>query len=178
MGLSALALAISPDGLSAQATGAVPAGTLERIRVHGSALEGNLSGDDPTRDVVVHLPPSYDDEPTRRYPVVYFLHGYSVGVEVYVRMTRLPVSPDRAIVVMVDQYVSSLVTYRAIALDIGDEDGGLDSSRELSEQLTRLGIDHSFEVYEGTHTSRVGERFETSVVPFFSEHLGGDGLER
>jgi predicted alpha/beta superfamily hydrolase len=31
-----------------------------------------------TRDVIVWLPPGYADEPTRRYPVVYFLDGQNV----------------------------------------------------------------------------------------------------
>jgi len=75
--------------------------------------------------------------------------------------------------VMVDQYTPSLESYRAIALDVGDEDPGLDSNWELAEQLTRLGVPHSWEVYEGTHTSRIGARFETAVLPFFSEHLDG-----
>src|SRR3970282_608594 len=72
-------------------------GTLERIKVHGPSLEGNLEGDDPTRDVVVYLPPSYAEEPERRFPVVYFLHGYTVGAEAYVRFLGLPEVADRAI---------------------------------------------------------------------------------
>lgn len=53
------------------------AGTLERITVHGPALEGNLAGDEPDRPVSVYLPPSYDTSPDRRYPVVYVLHGFT-----------------------------------------------------------------------------------------------------
>ena len=57
---------------------AAPAhGTLERIKVHGKSLEGNLEGDSPDRDVSIYLPPSYAAERTRRYPVVYVLHGYT-----------------------------------------------------------------------------------------------------
>ena len=52
-------------------------GTLERIMVHGRALEGNLEGDSPERPVVVYLPPSYARDTSRRYPVLYFLHGYT-----------------------------------------------------------------------------------------------------
>ena len=52
-------------------------GKFERIKVHGKALEGNLEGDSPDRDVSVYLPPSYETERNRRYPVVYLLHGYS-----------------------------------------------------------------------------------------------------
>ena len=74
-----------------------PNGSVERIKVHGASLEGNLEGDSPDRDVVVYLPPSYAQAPNRRYPVVYFLHGYSVGVEAYVKMLNLPDIADRAI---------------------------------------------------------------------------------
>jgi S-formylglutathione hydrolase len=52
-------------------------GTVERIKVHGKALEGNLDGDSPDRDVSIYLPPSYKTEKNRRYPVVYMLHGFT-----------------------------------------------------------------------------------------------------
>jgi enterochelin esterase-like enzyme len=313
-------------------------GSLERISVHGTALEGNLSGDDPDRDVVVYLPPSYRSEPTRHYPVVYFLHGYSVGVDTYVNMLRIPESVDAAIaagtpemivvlpdaftrysgsmysnspttgdweayvandlvayidshyrtipmrgsrglaghsmggygtirigmkhperfsalyamsscclmnnpsaggrgrgggvapprqqdgarggrgggfanaasaqaaawspnpmnppeyfdpavvdgqvrpdiaarwianspLVMVFQYVPALKQYAAIRLDVGDQDSLAASNRELDATLTRLGIDHTFEVYEGTHVNRVGARFQADVLEFFAENL-------
>ncbi len=52
-------------------------GTVERIKVHGKSLEGNLDGDAPERDVSIYLPPSYKTEKNRRYPVVYMLHGFT-----------------------------------------------------------------------------------------------------
>jgi enterochelin esterase-like enzyme len=52
-------------------------GTVERIKVHGKSLEGNLEGDSPDRDVSVYLPASYKSQRHRRYPVVYLLHGYT-----------------------------------------------------------------------------------------------------
>jgi hypothetical protein len=58
--------------------GARPA-TVERITIHGKTLEGNLEGDAVDRTVLVFLPPSYARERSRRYPVVYALHGYSIG---------------------------------------------------------------------------------------------------
>src|SRR4051812_8556805 len=54
---------------------------VERIKVHGASLEGNLEGDAADRDVMVFLPPSYAMDRSRRYPVVYALHGYSIGAE-------------------------------------------------------------------------------------------------
>ncbi len=52
-------------------------GTVERIKIHGKGLEGNLEGDDPDRDVSIYLPPGYKTNPKKHYPVVYFLHGYT-----------------------------------------------------------------------------------------------------
>jgi enterochelin esterase-like enzyme len=52
-------------------------GTVERIKVHGKSLEGNLEGDSPDREVSVYLPPSYVTDQQRRYPVVYLLHGFT-----------------------------------------------------------------------------------------------------
>jgi enterochelin esterase-like enzyme len=59
------------------ASGQTKQGTVERIKVHGKSLEGNLDGDSPDRDVSVYLPPSYKTEKGRRYPVVYMLHGFT-----------------------------------------------------------------------------------------------------
>jgi len=87
------ALAFCPRGVVAQPA----AGKLEQIRVHGAALDGNLSGDDATRDVFVYLPPSYAREPNRRYPVVYFLHGYTATAQAYVKFVDLPHAADAAI---------------------------------------------------------------------------------
>jgi S-formylglutathione hydrolase FrmB len=56
---------------------AIAKGTVERIKVHGTLLEGNLSGDSPDRYVSIYLPASYKANPERHYPVIYFLHGYT-----------------------------------------------------------------------------------------------------
>jgi enterochelin esterase-like enzyme len=69
--------------------GARPA-TIERIKIHGTALEGNLEGDAVDRDVIVVLPPSYVQETTRRYPVVYALHGYSIGADQWTKEIHVP----------------------------------------------------------------------------------------
>jgi len=57
-------------------TTAGPHGTVERIKVHGKSLEGNLEGDSPDRYVSVYLPPGYKTHRKQRYPVLYLLHGY------------------------------------------------------------------------------------------------------
>ena len=336
LGLIAVALTV---GLSnTELTGQQPnppGGTIERITVHGRSLEGNLEGDSPDRPVIVYLPPSYAKETARRYPVLYYLHGYTATAEAYAKVLALPASVDRAVaagvremivvlpdaftkysgsmysnsptigdwetfiaqdlpafidkqyrtiasrdsrglagpsmggygtmrvgmkqpasfaalyamsscclmndpaagrgagargdappgrgaagrgnglanalaaqaaawapnpnnppqyfdlptkdgeiqpliaakwpanspLVMVDQYVPALKTMRAIALDVGDKDPFVTTNRQLNEALTRLNIANSIEVYEGDHGNRVGERFPSKVLPFFSKHL-------
>jgi enterochelin esterase-like enzyme len=72
---------------------------------------------------------------------------------------------------MVDQYVTNLRKYHAIAGDCGLQDGLIGSNKDLDASFTRLGIKHTFETYEGDHTNHVKERFEGSVLPFFSANL-------
>ena len=71
------------------APGAKPV-RVERIKIHGTALEGNLEGDAVDRDVLVFLPPSYDKQKSRRYAVVYALHGYSIGAEQWSQEIHAP----------------------------------------------------------------------------------------
>jgi enterochelin esterase-like enzyme len=72
---------------------------------------------------------------------------------------------------MVDQYVPNLKRYRAIALDVGNMDFLGASNMQLDEELTQLGVRHTFEVYDGDHMNRVAERYLEHVLPFFSEQL-------
>lgn len=311
--------------------------TVERIKIHGTSLEGNLEGDAVDRDVIVFLPPSYGAKKSRRYPVVYALHGYSIGAEQWSKEIHVPqtiegafalgaqdmivVLPDsktvhngsmysssvttgdferfiardvvsyidghyrtlanrqsrglaghsmggygatrigmkypdvfgsvyimspcclaprgagpgdaagdkaleavktpadsaglpfrqraqlasaaawspnpknpplyldlptkdgavqqevlarwaaNAPLAFLDQYVGNLRQYRAIAIDVGDKDGLRAGAGKLHEMLDTYGIANSFEVYAGTHTSAVADRFQNHVLPFFSKNL-------
>jgi S-formylglutathione hydrolase FrmB len=311
--------------------------TVEQVRVHGTALEGNLEGDAVDRDVLVFLPPSYAKEKSRRYPVVYALHGYSIGAEQWTHEIHVPQTiegafaqgakemivvlpdsktvhngsmysssvttgdfeefiahdlvayidahyrtmPDRlsrglvghsmggygatrigmkhvavfgslyimspcclsaratgslkpadekalesvktpedsaklpffqraqlataaawspdpknpplyldlpmkdgavqpdvlakwaanAPLAFVDQYIRGLRQYRAIAIDVGDQDGLRFDAGKLHDVLDKYGIANSFEVYQGTHTSKVADRFQNHVIPFFTQNL-------
>ena len=65
---------------------AVPAEAQEKARlnwvaVQSPAIEGNLEGNSAERKVLVVTPPGYDENSAKRYPVVYFLHGYWMPVE-------------------------------------------------------------------------------------------------
>jgi S-formylglutathione hydrolase FrmB len=71
---------------------------------------------------------------------------------------------------MVDQYAANLKKLR-VMMDVGLQDGLAESNKEMDASLNRLNVSHTFETYEGDHTNRVKERFETRVLPFFSESL-------
>jgi S-formylglutathione hydrolase FrmB len=75
-------------------------------------------------------------------------------------------------VAMLDQYVSNLKKLKAIALEL--QDSLIASNKVLVDGLTRFGIVHTFETYEGDHTSRIPQRLEEKVLPFFSKQLSFD----
>jgi S-formylglutathione hydrolase FrmB len=70
-----------------------------------------------------------------------------------------------------DQYVGSLKQYRAIAIDVGDQDGLKADTGKLHDMMDLYGIANAFELYQGTHTSKVADRFQNHVLPFFSKSL-------
>jgi len=74
----------------------------------------------------------------------------------------------------IDQYVSNLRQYRAIAIDVGDQDGLRTDTGKLHDALANYSIAHDFDVYPGTHTSDVAIRFQDHVMPFFSRTLAFD----
>ncbi|MBB5984555.1 alpha/beta hydrolase [Sphingobium lignivorans] len=74
-GLAALGLA-----MAVPATAQV---SVEKVRVHSPAIAGNLEGNSAERDVIVVLPSGYARDTNRRYPVVYFLHGFMATAEKY-----------------------------------------------------------------------------------------------
>jgi beta-glucosidase len=330
------ALAQLQTDVPAVVPGAKPV-TVEHIKVHGTALEGNLEGDAVDRDVIVFLPPGYGKDSSRRYPVVYALHGFYIGAEQWTHEIHVPQTiegafakgtpemivvlpdsktahngsmysssvttgdferfvahdlveyidahyrtiPDRlsrglaghsmggygtarigmkhpqvfgslyamspcclsarepgpnsvelekAVAAMkvpsdsavlqffpraqlasaaawspdphnpplyldlptkdgkvqpdvlakwaanaplaaLDQYIGNLHRYRAIALDVGDQDGLREDTAKLHEALDKYGIANTFEVYRGTHTSAVADRFQNHVLPFFGRTL-------
>jgi S-formylglutathione hydrolase FrmB len=45
--------------------------------IDSPALRGNALGDPSERPVIVYLPPGYDPQGSRKYPVLYCLHGYT-----------------------------------------------------------------------------------------------------
>jgi S-formylglutathione hydrolase len=76
-------------------------------------------------------------------------------------------------VAMLGQYAANLKRLRSLALDIGSQDRVLiiAGNQLFDRLLTDFSISHSFEIYEGTHTSRIAERLETKVLPYFTRTL-------
>jgi hypothetical protein len=179
-----------------------PVATVERITIHGKALEGNLEGDVVDRPVLVFLPPSYARERNRRYPVVYALHGYSIGAEQWSQEIHVPQTMEGAfalgthemIVVLPDSktvhngsmYSSSgttgdyenFIAGDVVSFDVGDQDSLKIDTGKLHDVLTNYRIKHDFEIYSGTHTSHVAVRFQENVMPFFSRTLSFETTKR
>ncbi|WP_231958845.1 alpha/beta hydrolase [Altererythrobacter sp. B11] len=66
----------------------LPAAAQDKARIewkvlHSPAMEGNLEGNSADRGAYVVTPPGYDEHPDKRYPVVYFLHGYWATPQMY-----------------------------------------------------------------------------------------------
>lgn len=143
---------------------------VEHIKIHGTSLEGNLEADAVDRDVLVFLPPSYSHEKSRRYPVVYALHGFSIGAEQWSREIHVPQTIEGAfsqgahemIVVLPDSktahngsmYSSSVTTgdfEKFIARDVVQY---VDSHyRTIPERTSRGLVGHSM---GGYGTTRIG----------------------
>ena len=55
----------------------VATGRFVEVTIPAPSLEGNLLGDPTEQPASIYLPPSYDTSPTKRYPVIYLLHGFT-----------------------------------------------------------------------------------------------------
>jgi S-formylglutathione hydrolase len=85
-----------PAGGRGGGPGGTRVGKIEQITVHGTSLEGNLEGDSPDRAVSVYLPPAYQADQMRRFPVVYLLHGYGSRENTFTeQLAKLQESGDR-----------------------------------------------------------------------------------
>src|SRR4051794_8034089 len=94
----ALAIAFVAAGRIARPAAQAPIalGAVQKVTVHGRSLEGNLDGDTPDRAVFVYLPPSYRTDLTRRYPVVYLLHGYGLQAERWMTFARIETGANQS----------------------------------------------------------------------------------
>lgn len=170
----AAAIAAAPL-LSAQVQTIVPAVvpgakpvTVEHIKVHGQALEGNLEGEAVDRDVIVFLPPSYNKDKHRRYPVVYALHGYFIGAEQWMHEIHVPQTIEGAFAQGAKEMIVVLPDSKTIYL------GSMYSSSETTGDFERF-ISHDLVAYIDANYRTIPDRQSRGLV---GHSMGGYGATR
>jgi enterochelin esterase-like enzyme len=172
----ALGMAVAPGSvLSAQVQTIVPpviAGAkpvaVEHIKIHGASLEGNLGGDAVDRDVIVFLPPSYAKETHRRYPVVYALHGYSIGAEQWTHEIHVPQTIEGAFSQGSKEMIVVLPDSKTIY------NGSMYSSSVTTGDFERF-ISHDVVGYIDAHYRTIPERTSRGLA---GHSMGGYGASR
>lgn len=91
--------------------------------------------------------------------------------DVFANLYAMSVSDARSLTREVDTYAANLNAYYSIAIDVGLADPAVESNRALHAAMTKLRIAHTFEEYDGDRASRVRERIEQNVLPFFARNL-------
>ena len=75
---------------------------------------------------------------------------------------------------MIVPLLPSIARLKGIAMDYGAQDNFSHISlgvQEISERLSRAGISHTLEVYQGDHGSRIPERISEHLLPWASQHM-------
>jgi len=67
------------------------------VKVHSPGLEHNLLGDPADQPVSIYLPDAYARDTERRFPVLYFLHGYGGEPETHANAERFRAAMDKGI---------------------------------------------------------------------------------
>jgi enterochelin esterase-like enzyme len=142
--------------------------TLEHIKVHGFALEGNLEGDAVDRNVLVFLPPSYFTEKRRRYPVLYALHGYSIGAEQWAGEIHVPQTIEGAFAQGAREMIVVLPDSKTL------HNGSMYSSSVTTGDFERF-IAHDVVAYIDAHYRTIPERTSRGLV---GHSMGGYGASR
>jgi enterochelin esterase-like enzyme len=141
---------------------------VERIKVHGTALEGNLEGDAVDRDVIVFLPPSYEKDKKRHYPVVYALHGYSIGAEQWSHEIHVPQTVEGAFAKGSQEMIVVLPDSKTIY------NGSMYSSSITTGDFEKF-ISHDVVSYIDTHYRSIPNRNSRGLV---GHSMGGYGASR
>jgi len=163
------------SGLVAQVQTEVPAVipdakpvAVEHIKIHGVSLEGNLEGDAVDRDVIVFLPPSYAKDKHRRYPVVYALHGYSIGAEQWTHEIHVPQTIEGAFAQGAKEMIVVLPDSKTV------HNGSMYSSSVTTGDFENF-IAHDVVAYIDAHYRTIPERRSRGLV---GHSMGGYGATR
>lgn len=142
--------------------------TVEHIKVHGASLEGNLEGDAVDRDVIVFLPPSYAKDRHRRYPVVYALHGYSIGAEQWTHEIHVPQTIEGAFAQGAKEMIVVLPDCKTV------HNGCMYSSSVTTGDFERF-VSHDLVVYIDAHYRTIPDRTSRGLA---GHSMGGYGATR
>jgi len=170
----AIALAMTP-GLGAQVETEVPPVvpgakpvTVEHIKVHGKSLEGNLESNAVDRDVFLLLPPSYAKEKSRRYPVVYALHGFSIGAEQWTHEIHVPQTVEGAFAEGAQEMIVVLPDSKTV------HNGSMYSSSVTTGDFEKF-IWHDLVAYIDANYRTIPDRTSRGLV---GHSMGGYGATR
>ena len=141
---------------------------VEHIKIHGAALEGNLEGDAVDRDVIVFLPPSYETEKKRRYPVVYALHGYSIGAEQWTHEIHVPQTIEGAFAKGSQEMIVVLPDSKTVY------NGSMYSSSATTGDFEKF-IWHDVVNYVDAHYRTIADRSSRGLA---GHSMGGYGASR
>src|ERR1022692_4670429 len=142
--------------------------TVEHIKIHGKALEGNLEGDAVDRDVIVFLPPSYAKSKSKRYPVVYALHGYSIGAEQWTHEIHVPQTIEGAFAEGAKEMIVVLPDSKTL------HNGSMYSSSVTTGDFEKF-ISRDVLVYMDAHYRTIPDRLSRGLV---GHSMGGYGATR
>ncbi len=142
--------------------------TVEHIKVHGQSLEGNLEGDAVDREVIVFLPPSYAKDKHRRYPVVYALHGYSIGAEQWTQEIHVPQTIEGAFAEGANEMIVVLPDSKTV------HNGSMYSSSVTTGDFEKF-ISHDLVAYIDAHYRTIPDRMSRGLV---GHSMGGYGAAR
>jgi enterochelin esterase-like enzyme len=142
--------------------------TVEHIKIHGAALEGNLEKDAVDRDVFVFLPPSYRKQKSRRYPVVYALHGYSIGAEQWTHEIHVPQTIEGAFAQGAKEMIVVVPDSKTV------HNGSMYSSSVTTGDFEQF-IAHDVVAYVDAHYRTIADRKSRGLV---GHSMGGYGATR
>src|SRR5271166_4865034 len=140
----------------------------ELIKVHGASLEGNLEGNAVDRDVFVFLPASYAKQKSRRYPVVYALHGYSIGAEQWTHEIHVPQTIEGAFAQGAREMIIVLPDSKTV------HNGSMYSSSVTTGDFEKF-ISHDVVAYIDAHYRTIPDRLSRGLV---GHSMGGYGAAR
>jgi enterochelin esterase-like enzyme len=141
---------------------------VEHIKIHGTALEGNLEGNAVDRDVIVFLPPDYSTDKQRRYPVLFALHGYSIGAEQWSHEIHVPQTIEGAFAEGAREMIVVLPDSKTV------HNGSMYSSSVTTGDFEKF-ISHDVVTYIDAHYRTLANRENRGLV---GHSMGGYGASR